>query len=653
MLSSREILGPSGPLASRMDGYEDRQGQLAMADAVAAALSGGEFLLCEAGTGTGKTLAYLVPAILSRRKVVISTATKALQDQIVHKDLKLLHELTGLTPRVAVVKGLNNYLCLRRFTEAQRMGGLVADSRLTQIERWRQRTETGDRSELEDLAEADPTWGHVASSSDTRVGAGCEYFDRCFVTRMKREAEDADILVVNHHLLFADLAVKIAMGPAASARAGVLPVYDAVILDEAHQIEDIATEFFSESVSLRRIEALLNETQRLAEFERAESGSKLLDVARKGAQAFFETARVALQLENGERKLMDGTWPSELLTAYRDLDSDIEALLGWIGAREGDPWLSLDRRVAEFRARLSALEDAQKGDVRWAELGERTVTLGRTPVSVGEKLRAHFYSSVESLIMTSATLTTGGSSPYKFLRSRVGLTEPIHAPVTELIVASPFDFETNALLYTPEDLPEVTHEEFVPKAAERIRELVRVTGGGAFVLCTSNRRMREFASYLRRAAEVEVSMQGELPKGQLIERFRKSGRGVLVATMSFWEGVDVAGDALRLVIIDRLPFGVPTDPVAVARMRELETAGESAFLGYSVPEAAIMLKQGFGRLIRTRSDTGIVAVLDKRIQTRGYGKVLRASLPPAGHVSDLEDVRAWWTVKQRMRERGV
>ena len=657
---SRKLLGPGGPLARAFPGYEERAGQLDMADAVERALGDDRTLLCEAGTGTGKTLAYLVPAILSGRKVVVSTATKALQEQILAKDLPLIAEHLGLDPQAALGKGLGNYLCLRRYHELRRSAGALADSgvrrSLPLLEDWAADTETGDVAELVTLQEGDPIWREVSSSSDTRIGQSCAYYDDCFVTKMKRDLEQARVIVVNHALFFADLAVKISAAERGFAGAGALPSYDAVIFDEAHELESAATDFFGVRVSGARIEALARDADRtfvaagLADGLRAKGeGTALTGLVREAADALFEhLARFAQAAPEGRVPLPPDVWVGDLKDAYHRLDLALEVLSSYAQTHAKDEAVRLIAgRATELRAAIDRVVDPRKNQVTWVEVRPRSVTFGASPIDLADMLRARVFEPIGAVVLTSATLTTSATTstggPFRYLRARMGLDDHLSVPVDELIVPSPFDYPTAAILYTPRDLPEVNDASFLPLAAERIAQLVAITGGGAFVLCTSNRAMRAFATALRGKTPLPPLVQGDSPKQMLLRRFRAERNAVLVATMSFWEGVDVPGDALRLVIIDKLPFAVPTDPVVAARCKALEEEGQNPFLAYSVPEAAITLKQGFGRLIRTRTDRGIVAILDRRVRTRGYGSVLLSVLPPAKRTDKLDEVRAFWS----------
>ena len=664
MGASRRLLGPGGPLARAFTGYEERAGQLDMADAVERALAEGSALLCEAGTGTGKTLAYLVPAILSGRKVVVSTATRALQEQIFVKDLPLIAQHLGVEPRAALGKGLGNYLCLRRYDELRRSAHALAEPAvgrsLPVLEAWARHTETGDVAELVSLSEGDPIWREVSSSSETRIGAGCAHYDACFVTRMKRDLDEARLIIVNHHLFFADLAVKLAARERGFAGAGALPPYDAVVFDEAHELESVATDFFGVRVSVARVHALLRDADRafvasgLADAMRAKGeGTALTAIVREAADGLFDRlARLGGDAAESRKSLPREAWSGDLVDAYHRLDTALEALAGYAEAKGQDESVKLvAQRATVLRNDAARIADPKKNQVTWVEVRARSVSVGASPIDLGDLFRDRVVERVGAVVLTSATLTTPSSAaaggPFGFLRARLGLGETVAVPVEELSVPSPFDFATAALLYTPRDLPEASDAAFVPRAAQRVAELVAITGGGAFVLCTSNRAMRAIAAAITGKTPRPPLVQGDAPKLMLLRRFRADGHAVLVATMSFWEGVDVPGDALRLVIIDKLPFAVPTDPVVAARCRALEEAGQNPFLAYSVPEAAITLKQGFGRLLRSRADRGIVAILDRRVRTRGYGAAMLSSLPPARRTDRLEEVEAFWATARK------
>jgi ATP-dependent DNA helicase DinG len=658
MLRARDVLGPGSALARALSGWERRDGQLAMADAVEGALEQERHLLVEAGTGTGKTLAYLVPAVLSGRKVIVSTATKALQEQIFFKDIPLVAEALGAHGvhfRAALMKGLSNYLCLRRLSEARASGARGLDPDFDRIVEWARETETGDRAELAMLAEEAPAWRDVASSSETRIGVGCEHFEACFVTRMRREAEAANVVVVNHHLLLADLALR--TGPR-GGHASVLPAYDALIFDEAHQIEDIATDFFGVRVSSARVDSLARDAERTlaaaGALEALASGPvhATLEGIGVAARDFFARLVAAGAGRDSRRILAPGEVSPAVRAGHEALDLRLEALEAIASARPEEALQSLARRTSDLRGDLRGIladdggdddDHAQAPIVRWLDVRTRSVSIGASPVDVGAVLRSKLFDRVPSVICTSATLATSGS--FHFAKARLGA--PPEA--SELALPSPFDFASKAALYLPDDLPEPAEPAFDDAAADRIAELVAMTDGGAFVLCTSNRAMASIADRMRSRTRLPLMVQGERPKHLLLSRFRASGHAVLVATMSFWEGVDVPGWSLRLVVLDKIPFAPPTDPVVAARCARLDRQGGNGFTQYSVPSAAMTLKQGFGRLIRSEKDAGVVALLDKRAVRKAYGRALLAGLPPARRVRSLDDLRTFWDEIERNR----
>lgn len=689
MATTEEILGPGGPLSRALSAYESRGGQLEMARAVERTLREERILFCEAGTGTGKTLAYLVPALLSGKKVVVATATRALQEQIFQRDLPLIEQVLGRALPVALMKGLSNYVCRRRFAEfrqsAEAARPMYART-LDALSRFLEESETGDFSELGGMAEDDPLRAEVASSSDTRLGVTCQYFDECFVTRMRREAERARLIVVNHHLFFADLALR---GPHPGR---VLPDYDAVIFDEAHQLEEIATEFFGMRISRRRLDRLLADTERALRQAGAadplfggDSALRSVSAVEVSADAFFH----ALDEATGgdERVTLDrDIFSGAVASAWHALDSALEGLSAAAEMARGRvapptrgprPPSTLPealelaaRRSEDARAALSQVVEGGAGRVTYLERSGPNVTLASSPVDLSTLFRERIFETVPAVVLTSATLATAArpreaappeavevpderprpiASAFGYFRARYGVLDT-RIDVEELVVPSPFDFEQNALLYTPRDLPAPNAPSFAERAAERVAELVAITGGGAFVLTTSYKTLQSLSRLLPRKLEGKrLLVQGSRPKAALIQSFRADGDAVLLATQSFWEGVDVPGRALRLVVLEKIPFAVPTDPVMVARGRELEAAGESPFMKLAVPAAAIALKQGFGRLIRSQRDMGIVALLDERVHRRGYGRLILSALPPARRTDALEEVRRFW---QSLSERS-
>jgi ATP-dependent DNA helicase DinG len=684
------LLGPGGALARALAGYEDRSDQLAMAREVLRSLEERRYLVAEAGTGTGKTLAYLVPAALSGRRVVVSTATKALQEQIWTRDLPLLTERLGLRIEAAYLKGRSNYYCLARaarfaanpiFTARDEAAAWPA------IQAWAGETSTGDRAEL-DLPDAYHAWRELSASSDTCLGRECDAYEECFVTRARARAARADLVLVNHHLFFADLAIR-------TSRAGVevLPDYEAVIFDEAHAIEGVATDYFGLQVSSYRVDELARDAQRaVADRPDLETLVKecVAEAARAGDRFFGALAQrvraagatgvsgaeppmskmaqpAARPAPGGQRALLAAGYPRRapilrgagearaggpadsarvaldedllgpLAGDEERLDAALEELRALFADAEGAPMAALARRAGELRVELAALTAAKEPSrVYYAEVRGRGTFLRAAPIDVAEELVERLYRRVDTVVFTSATLAAGGRLDY--FRRAVGLAPELD--VAEAVYPGPFDYQRQAALVVPQGLPEPSHPGFFGAAAEAIRALVSVTAGRAFVLSTSVRGMLALRQALR-DLPYPLLLQGESPKAMLLERFRHAP-SVLFATQSFWEGVDVPGDALSLVAIDKLPFAPPSDPVVAARLRALRAEGRDAFSELTVPAAALTLKQGFGRLVRTRSDRGLVAVLDRRLLTRGYGRAFMATLPPARVLRSVEEARRWW-----------
>jgi ATP-dependent DNA helicase DinG len=693
-MGAAELLGPSGPFAKALSGYEPRTSQQEMATAVERCLSSEGVTLIEAGTGTGKTLAYLVPALLAAgrtKKIVISTATRALQDQIFHQDLPLALRVLGSNTTVALMKGLPNYVCRRRQREfassAESMSPAWSRS-LPLVEAWLRETRSGAIEELASVAEDDPIWGRITASSERRIGAGCPHFDDCYVTAMKREALGAEVVVVNHHLFFADLALR------GAHPSNVLPDYDAVIFDEAHQLADIATEYFGQSVSSARVARLVNDAARALERDLGTRTGPAARVAELG-EALFETLGRAVKMQDGRAPLPPEIWGGEVEERWFALDTALEGLSGLLdvhaeaersrtsaGPSEGGspPNLAaLVRRATAVRDDLAAIAHGVPGRVIWFEAGPRSRKVSASPVELAELFQTRLFDVTPSVVLTSATLANGGerpapstppsnldssdfdpatsrdpehptaaterrsAGPFGFQRQRLGLTDERYR-IEELLVRSPFCFEEQALLYLPDDLPLPEAAEFPAAMAERTRQLIAQCDGGAFALTTSLRAMHGLERALAgQLGDRPLFVQGEAPKARLLERFRAAGNGVLCATASFWQGVDIPGAALRLVVLEKAPFPVPTDPILSARARALEEAGESPFLRLHLPLAQLTLKQGFGRLIRSRSDYGVVALLDARVHRRGYGRRLLEGLPPARRVTALADVAEFWT----------
>jgi ATP-dependent DNA helicase DinG len=633
-----------------------------MARAVERAIADRGYLVAEAGTGTGKTLAYLVPAVLSGRRVIVSTATKTLQEQIWEKDIPLLRDACGLEFHAAYLKGRSNYYCLARGEEFARAPTFAARDEAPlwpQIEAWARETGTGDRAEL-DLPDLFHTWRDLSATSDNCLGRECRRYEECFVTRARAQAAQADVLLVNHHLFFADLAMR-------TSRAGVeiLPDHDVVIFDEAHALEDVATEYFGLQVSSFRVEELSRDALR-AVSDRPDLASMMKTATgelRRSGERYFQVVAEALRGGGGrpaprggpggpggrgygrgraepEEGVRAGVTPELLAGAAPSLallDDALGSLRDLLADAPSPQLTQIARRAGELRTELAAVTAMQEPSrVYFGEARGRGVFLRAAPIDVAEELQERLYRRTDTVIFTSATLAAQGR--FDYFRRQVGLAPEFD--VAEARYAGPFDFSRQAALVSPDGLPEPSAPDFVARAAEVIAELTEVTGGRAFVLCTSNRNMQAFHQACRRLP-YRVLLQGERPKSRLLEEFR-SEPSVLFATASFWEGVDVPGEALSLVIIDRLPFAPPGDPVVAARLRALEQAGRDGFSELSVPAAALALRQGFGRLVRTRQDRGLVAVLDRRLVSRSYGRAFLATLPRCPLLRSVAEARRWW-----------
>lgn len=648
-----ERLAPGGALAAAIPHFEDRPEQRRMAAAVAAAIADSRPLLVEAGTGTGKTLAYLLPALESGRRVVVSTGTRALQDQIVRHDLPVLRQIMGRPFAAATVKGVSNYLCRRKLDEVRRQGGRPSPE-LAAVLAWADDTEHGDRAELEALGEAAPVWADVTTTPDSRLGPRCPYFERCFVTQARRKAAEADLILVNHHLYFADLALR-AVHPGAR----VLPDHDVVIFDEAHQLEDVATEHFGRRVATATLGALVRDARITLAADLFTSGhDAALHHVDATAATFFAEVRRALTAT-----VADGTrvpLPAELLArgprrdAWFALDTaleelaracDLEALPpppdhdeDELAAARREQVAAIARRARVIRDDLAELaEQRQRAHVYWGESRPGATVLSAAPISVADLVRRHIVTGAPTAVFTSATLAT--ATGFDYTRQRLGLHRD---EVDELAVASPFDYARQALLYVPRDLPLPSGDGLPPEVVARAVELCAITGGRAFFLFTSHRALEQAARLLT-GLPYPLLRQGDAPRATLIDRFRATPGAVLLGTASFWEGVDVPGDALSLVVIDKLPFAPHTDPLVAARGALVAERGGDPFVELQVPAAAIALKQGFGRLIRRRDDRGIVAILDPRVVSRAYGRHLLDALP-AGlpRTAAIEQVRRWW-----------
>jgi len=630
-VSPHEILGAEGPFARTQTGFMPRAGQQMMADAVADCLARQETLIVEAGTGVGKTYAYLVPLLTAGGKSLVSTGTKNLQDQLFKRDLPAVMETLARGITVALLKGRGNYLCRYRFELARQDAALVAThgGLLKRLAKFDATTRDGDLTTVPGLVDAVGVRFRVSSTVDNCLGQKCPFFDDCHLVEARRRAHEADLVVVNHHLLFADMALK------QDGFGEVLPAVDALILDEAHLVPEIASQFFSQSFNTRQVRDLLRDAE-------AEAG------AVSGAlQPLLARSEV---LENALRHFLVDS--AEL--------PERGATQSVLPGRLGETWTGLGEALAEFAEHLQAQGERSEGlaavagrglallaghvectrsdveeNIYWYERSERELTFHATPLNVADAL-AEFRASYEAAwVLTSATLSVGGD--FTHFVEQTGLND-----ATTLSCESPFDYRHKALLYVPEGLPLPRHEQHTQALVDAVRPLLTASGGRAFLLFTSHRARRRAAELLA-GDGYPLFVQGDQPPLDLVEDFKASGNGVLLGSASFWQGVDVPGSALSMVVIDKLPFQPPDDPVLQARVRQLEARGEAAFHRLQLPAAVIRLKQGAGRLIRTLSDRGVLVIGDPRLASKGYAHAFVDSLPPMPRTRRAERAKAFFS----------
>lgn len=651
-ISLYQFFAPGGVLSRTHPAYEFRRGQLLMAQAVEQALEEKRHLVVEAGTGTGKTLAYLVPAIRSGKRVIISTGTKNLQEQLFFKDIPFLEQ--ALFPNgegklsVCYMKGRNNYLCRKRLydlTAQPVLNGLQEIEQFQTISTWEATTETGDRAEIGGLPESSLLWPKLDARSETCLFQKCSQFDRCFITEMHRRAAESDIIIVNHHLFFADLAIK--QQAEGAPDAGILPDCGTVVFDEAHELEDVAASYFGISVSNVRVEDLARDVEASLQRNRALSAplSGALKSLRDKSQFFFSL------LPPGEGRFAFDS-RREFLEENGDefigLNHSLGRLAAELSAMPEKPEESFTfvRRAEELRVQLSFLmESEEPNTVFWIERrggrgaghSRHNVFLQATPIDVAPILRETLFARMECVVLTSATLAVRGG--FEYIERRLGME---HARSS--VLPSHFDYESQAVLYVPPDLPDPRTPQFGSHAADCIKHLLEVTRGRAFVLFTSYAQMNDIYERLLGELDYPVLRQGDAPKNALLEEFRLTPNAVLFGTSSFWQGVDVQGEQLSCVIIDRLPFAVPSDPVVAARVRAIDAGGGNAFFDYQVPAAVITLKQGFGRLIRSLHDRGLLVLLDNRILKKQYGHMFLESLPAYKRTTDIKVVEEFFGV---------
>ena len=631
-----EVFADGGPLARALPAFEPRPGQRQMAAAAGEIFADGGVLLVEAGTGTGKTLAYLVPAILSRRRVLVSTGTKNLQDQIFHKDLPALRSALDIPFTAAYMKGRGNYLCLHRFDtlrQSDEPRAAADQAYVDTLHEWAEQTDTGDRAEVEDLPDDFPLWQEISATSENCLGLECPRYDDCYVTRMRRQALESDLVIVNHHLLCADAAVR------QSAYGEVIPSCACTVIDEAHQLEDVATQYFGVAVSNYRLEELVRGGRRLLDADETSSPAaaddvrRCLELTRELARMFVATLQQIAA--PGDRIRVTGERLAAAAEPAASLAHSLAELARSCGAIKdaSEDLLALARRAGELRDQLRFLLAADDDRfVYFLERRERGVSLRAAPIDVSGVVSEQILARASGTILTSATMTVDDT--FDYLRGRLGVRDAL-----ELRLPSEFDFARQAVLFLPRGMPDPRSGLFTAAVAHELAGLLRATEGRAFVLFTSYANLRDVRDRLAENLPYPLLVQGSAPRTVLLREFRSTPHAVLLATSSFWQGVDVAGEALSCVVIDKLPFASPSDPITAARMEAVEARGGNAFADYQVPLAILTLLQGLGRLIRHRRDRGVLALFDARVQTRSYGRRFLSSLPPAPITHELDDVR--------------
>ncbi|MBI5558490.1 MAG: ATP-dependent DNA helicase [Deltaproteobacteria bacterium] len=642
---TKEIFSAGGILSQKLAGFEARAGQLDMALAVARSLSGDQagqgpqLLAVEAETGIGKTLAYLVPAALSGQKVVISTGTLNLQEQILNKEIPFIKEHIAPNLFALCVKGRQNYLCLYRWHQLYNSGQLplFANEQLDGIAGWLNSTATGDRAELDWLPDHSSLWREVSATSSQCLGTSCPDSALCFINLLRKKAARAQLLIVNHHLFFSDLALR------RFGFAEVLPRYESVIFDEAHHIENIATRYFGISVSHFQLLDLAQDIEKMGQEHGAGKSPEKVMLAAKGLASTavrflqsFPEERGRFPLQEAVEKIAN--WEEECLL----LDEALAKLISRLEpqAQGSELWSSLHRRAQELLANLTTVIARQRSSyVYWYERRDKTVALSASPIEIAADLQESFFSEVRSIVFTSATLTTGGNFTYFF--DRLGL--PADTPALRL--ASPFDYASRTALFVPANMPEPADPAFLKELQQVTLDLLLASHGRALVLFTSIKAMQHLYHYLAERLPFPVFMQGSAPKQTLLERFSRETNSVLLAVASFWEGIDVPGESLSCLIIDKLPFEVPSDPVIMARIHKIKEEGGNPFVEFQIPRTILTLRQGLGRLMRSASDSGLLAILDIRLFSKQYGRLFRKSLPASPIIRTLADVHRFFAEK--------
>lgn len=635
------IFGSSGPLAQSLPNFHPRQQQIELATAIETAIRDRAQLVAEAGTGTGKTFAYLIPALLSGGKVIIATGTKTLQDQLFERDLPRVREALKLPVETALLKGRNNYVCHYHLNRTRSEGRFTAREHIQHVQRiavFAERSVSGDKADCDTVPEGSPVWPLVTSTRENCIGSDCAHYKECFVMKARKAALEAEVVVVNHHLLFADIALK------DDGLGELLPACNTVIVDEAHRAPDVASNFFGESTSMLQAVELARDCELIARSKASDAAAlveaaQALGMAARGVRLAFDQAGSKVPRDEAfeRREFRDAL--DTLIDAASELADAIEP-----HAARSEEFPGLSDRAELIAGRLSDWRDDTRGDlIRWADVSANGWQLHATPLSVAEVFKKQTEGTARAWIFTSATLAAGDD--FSLFVRQLGLDQ-----ATTQRWASPFDYENAGRIYVPNQFPPPNSPEHTSAVIDEALELVELSKGRAFILFTSLRAMRQCAQALpnklkERGLSYPVLSQNDAPKSELLRRFRELGNAVLIGSQSFWEGVDVQGDALSMVVIDKLPFAPPDDPVLVARMKHLEEAGGSPFMDWQVPQAAISLKQGAGRLIRSETDRGVLVICDDRVVTKGYGKMLRASLPKMPWTRDRSEVRDFFELR--------
>ncbi len=632
MFKAAEILGPQGPFTLQLEHFVPREQQLQMADVVQQALQDGSTLVVEAGTGTGKTFAYLVPALLSGQKVIVSTGTKNLQDQLYHRDLPSVLDILKLPLRVALLKGRANYLCKYRLDISVLEGRLRSRTQVSYlhtIRQWSGRTDSGDIAEVRDVPEDAPVWPMVTSTVDNCLGAECPSYKGCYVMEARRKAQEADLLVINHHLMFADMALK------ESGFGELLPGANAFIIDEAHTLPEVATQFFGQSLSGRQLHELCKDTRT----EHLGAGGDMTDLADACDQLdkAVNDFRLALGKDQGRMAWGQIKNTKKIKDALAQMQQKLGALSDWLehAAARSKGLESCWRRSQEFGGRMEKLiRSEDENHIQWLDVHKRSFVFHLTPLDIAPAFQEHKQAHSSAWIFTSATLAI--DNDFSHFTRRLGIEE-----CTTRQFDSPFDYARNAMLVAPQNMPDPNSEHYTDAVIDYAMPLIEASKGRTFLLFTSYRALRRAQDLLDGKLDYPLLVQGDSPRDLLLETFRKEGNAVLLGTSSFWEGVDVRGSALSLVIIDKLPFASPGDPVLQARIEQIKKSGHNAFFDFQLPNAVINLKQGVGRLIRDVSDKGVMVICDPRLTGKSYGKVFLKSLPPMRRVIDTAIVTSF------------